>query len=65
MLMTGSEWWGTDLLCLRLLAQHSLAERSHVQQWLKFKQQRLRGLTEMADQVAKEVGVAGGPQSAA
>jgi hypothetical protein len=65
MLMTGSEWWGTDLLCIWLLAKHSLVERSRLEEWIKFKQHRLQRLSAMADQVAHEMGVAGGPQSAA
>jgi hypothetical protein len=65
MLMSGSEWYGTDLLCIRLLAKHSLVERSRLEEWLKFKQHRLRRLSEMADEVANEMGVAGGPRTAA
>jgi hypothetical protein len=55
MLMTAPDFWGTDLWCIRLLARHSLLERSALEQWLEFKRKRLSALNEMAAEVAKEM----------
>ena len=56
-LLTTPDFFGTDLWCIRLLARHALLERSSLEQWLDFKRKRLSVLSNMANEVAKEMGV--------
>lgn len=55
MLMSATDFWGTDFWCIRLLAKHQLIEQSSLEGWLGFKQSRLRTLTLMASEVATEL----------
>jgi hypothetical protein len=58
MFMTATDFWGTDLYCIRLLARHSLVARGPLEQWLVFKQKRLGALSAMAAEVGQEMGMA-------
>lgn len=50
-LATGSGFYGTDLIALRLLAEHGLAEPVWLRQWVEFKINRLRNLLTQAEQI--------------
>ena len=56
-LLTAPDFFGTDLWCIRLLARHALLDRTSLEQWLDFKRKRLGVLSNMANEVAKEMGV--------
>jgi len=57
MLMTAADFFGTDLWCIRLLAKHSIGERHSLEEWLNFKRNRLRTLSQIASEVATEMGL--------
>lgn len=50
-LATGSGFYGTDLLALRLLAAHGLADRPWLKEWAQFKTKRLRELLSQAESI--------------
>ena len=52
-LATGSGFYGTDLVALRLLATHHLAEPKWLSEWAVFKVKRLRELLSSAEATAK------------
>lgn len=45
----------SDLLAVRLLARHGLAERAWLRQWMEFKKARLRERSALLDAVAAEI----------
>lgn len=52
MLATGSAGnYGADLIALRLLIEHDLADRTWLAEWVRFKVQRLRELTAQAGEL--------------
>jgi hypothetical protein len=57
MLMSATDFCGTDLWCVRLLAKHSLVERRSLEEWLRFKQKRLNALSQLASEVASDMGL--------
>ena len=52
MLVSHTDAFDTDLLCIRLLAKHQLADLKWLREWLEFKQKRLERLTLVAQEVA-------------
>jgi len=54
MLLTGSDFYDTDLFAIRLLKTHNLADSDWLAGWLAFKRRRLSQLTAIADQIASE-----------
>lgn len=50
-LATGSGFYGTDLLALRLLTEHGLADRAWLKEWAEFKVKRLRELLSQAEDI--------------
>lgn len=52
---TNSGWSGTDLLAIRLLAKHRLADRKWLRDWLDFKRSAFERLSLLAEQVAIEL----------
>ena len=50
-LATGSGFYGTDLIALRLLVEHQLAEPDWLKEWAQFKTKRLRELLSQAEHV--------------
>ena len=50
-LATGSGFYGTDLIALRLLVAHQLAEPAWLKEWAQFKTKRLRELLSQAEHV--------------
>jgi hypothetical protein len=50
-LATGSEFYGTDLIALRLLVEHHLADATWLKEWAQFKTKRLRELLSQAEHV--------------
>lgn len=51
MLATGSGPYGTDLVALRLLTEHCLADAGWLREWAEFKAKRLRELVHQAEQI--------------
>ncbi len=49
-LATGGTDYGTDLVALKLLIEHRLAERDWLRQWTQFKVKRLRELLSSAEE---------------
>jgi len=52
MLVSHTDAFDTDLLCIHLLAKHQLADLKWLREWLEFKQKRLERLTLVAQEVA-------------
>jgi hypothetical protein len=50
-LATGSGFYGTDLIALRLLVEHQLAEPAWLNEWSEFKIKRLRELLGQAEHI--------------
>ena len=50
-LATGSGFYGTDLIAMRLLVEHRLAEPSWLREWAEFKVKRLRELLAQAEEI--------------
>jgi hypothetical protein len=50
-LATGSGFYGTDLIALRLLVEHHLADPAWLKEWAQFKTKRLRELLSQAENV--------------
>jgi hypothetical protein len=50
-LATGSGFYGTDLVALRLLTEHRLADRAWLMEWSQFKTKRLRELLSQAEDI--------------
>lgn len=50
-LATGSGFYGTDLIAMRLLVEHRLAEPSWLREWAEFKVKRLRELLTQAEEI--------------
>ena len=50
-LATGSGFYGTDLIALRLLVEHRLAEPAWLKEWAQFKTKRLRELLAQAEDI--------------
>ena len=48
---SGSGSHGTDLLALRVLVEHRLADRAWLEQWARFKTRRLRDLLSQAEEI--------------
>ena len=51
-LVSHTDTFDTDLLCIHLLAKHKLADVKWLREWLEFKQKRLERLTLVAQEVA-------------
>lgn len=54
MLSTGSDFYDTDLISIRLLHTHNLADAKWLAEWLEFKRNRLAQLLNEADQIASQ-----------
>lgn len=52
-LATGSGFYGTDLIAMRLLVEHRLAEPSWLREWAEFKVKRLRELLTQAEEIQR------------
>jgi Domain of unknown function (DUF5071) len=52
-LATGSGGSGTDLIALRLLVEHQLADRAWLKAWAQFKGKRLRELLAQAEEIER------------
>jgi hypothetical protein len=52
-LATGSGCYGTDLIALRLLVEHQLADRTWLKAWVQFKGKRLRELLAQAEELER------------
>lgn len=52
-LATDSGFYGTDLTALRLLVEHDLADRAWLEEWSRFKVNRLRELLEQAEEIQR------------
>jgi len=52
MLVSHTDAFDTDLLCIHLLAKHQLADLKWLREWLEFKQKRLERLSLVAQEVA-------------
>jgi hypothetical protein len=52
-LATGSGFYGTDLIALRLLVEHRLAEPPWLKEWTEFKIKRLRDLLTQAEHIGE------------
>ena len=52
-LATGSGFYGTDLIAMRLLVEHRLAEPSWLKEWAEFKVKRLRELLTQAEDIRR------------
>lgn len=52
-LATGSGFYGTDLVALRLLVEHELADPNWLREWAQFKVKRLRELLAEAEQIER------------
>jgi hypothetical protein len=50
-LATGSGFYGTDLIALRLLVEHQLADPAWLREWAEFKSKRLRELLSQAHDI--------------
>ena len=50
-LATGSGFYGTDLIALRLLVEHRLADAAWLKEWAQFKTKRLRELLSQAQHI--------------
>lgn len=50
-LATGSGFYGTDLIALRLLVEHQLADQAWLKEWANFKTKRLRELLAQAEHI--------------
>ena len=50
-LATGSGFYGTDLVAMKLLIEHSLADRAWLSEWSEFKVKRLRELLASAEEL--------------
>lgn len=50
-LATGSGFYGTDLVAMKLLIEHNLADRAWLMEWSAFKIKRLRELLSSAEQL--------------
>ena len=57
MFTSAADFFGIDLWCIRLLAKHSIGERHSLEEWLEFKRNRLRTLSQTASEVATEMGL--------
>ena len=55
-LATGSGFYGTDLIAMRLLVEHRLAEPSWLREWAEFKVKRLRELLTQAEEIQRLLG---------
>jgi len=55
MLATNPDPWNSDLLSIRLLARHRLAEAKWLRQWVDFKLERLEERAQLARRVAAEI----------
>lgn len=55
MLLTGSDFYDTDLVAIRLLHEHSLADAKWLAQWVAFKRNRLALLLNQANQIASQL----------
>ncbi len=47
--------YGTDLIALRLLVEHDLADRAWLKQWAQFKTKRLRELLLQAEEIERSL----------
>jgi hypothetical protein len=56
MLVSRTNVFDTDLLCIRLLAKHNLADREWLRRWLDFKRDRLRYLSQLGQDIDSELG---------
>ena len=54
MLLTTSDFYDTDLVSIRLLHTHDLADPKWLSDWLEFKRNRLARLLHEADQIASQ-----------
>jgi uncharacterized protein DUF5071 len=52
-LATGSGFYGTDLIALRLLTEYKLADGAWLKQWAEFKVKRLRELLSEAERIGE------------
>ena len=50
-LASGSGFYGTDLIAMRLLVEHRLAEPAWLKEWAEFKVKRLRELLTQAEEI--------------
>jgi hypothetical protein len=50
-LATGSGFYGTDLVALRMLTEHRLADPAWLKEWAQFKTNRLRELLSQAEHI--------------
>ena len=55
MLATNPDAWNNDLLSIRLLARHRLADAKWLRQWVDFKLERLNDRAQLAQRVAAEI----------
>lgn len=55
MLATNPDAWNNDLLSIRLLARHHLADAKWLRQWVNFKLERLHERAQLAQRVATEI----------
>ncbi len=53
MLVTHTDFFNTDLLCIELLAKHGLSEKEWFKDWLKFKRDRLENYLAQATELEK------------
>ena len=56
MIVTDPSSLNADLLAIRLLGRHGLADRKWLRQWLEFKLERLEERSQLANEVATEIG---------
>lgn len=54
-LATNPDAWNNDLLPIRLLARHQLADAMWLRDWLEFKQKRLQERGRLATQLMSEI----------
>lgn len=54
-LATNAGAYGTDLIALRLLVEHDLADGAWLKQWAQFKAQRLRELLSQAEEIERSL----------
>jgi hypothetical protein len=54
-LVSHTDAFDTDPLCIRLLAEHQLVDLGWLRKWLEFKRERLERLTLLAQEVAAEL----------
>lgn len=55
MLLTVSDFYDTDLVAIRLLHEHNLADAKWLAEWLAFKRNRLARLLTQANQIASQL----------